>query len=124
MRVRNIRIAIKSDDDIFNKVKEVWHKLEKGQRVKRHEGVSFENLDSMRKILTEERIRILKTIKRELPQSIYKLAQILKRDVKNTFDDVQFLAEMGLIELKKEKNGKEKTTPIVNYDKILLEIPV
>lgn len=78
----------------------------------------------MRKILTEERIRILKTIKKELPQSIYKLAQILKRDVKNTFDDVQFLAEMGLIELKKEKDGKEKTTPIVNYDKILLEIPV
>jgi predicted transcriptional regulator len=49
---------------------------------------------------------------------------MLKRDVKNTFDDVQFLAEAGLIELKKTKDVREKTTPRVNYDKILLEISV
>jgi predicted transcriptional regulator len=34
------------------------------------------------------------------------------------------LAEMGLIELKKTKNGREKSTPEVSYDRILLEIPV
>ena len=44
--------------------------------------------------------------------------------MKNTFDDVQYLADMGLIELKKAKEGREKITPLVNYDKILLEIPV
>jgi len=27
-------------------------------------------------------------------------------------------------ELKKVQEGREKTTPLVNYDKILLEIPV
>jgi predicted transcriptional regulator len=52
------------------------------------------------------------------------LAKMLKRDVKNTFDDIQFLANVGLIELKKTKEGRERNTPIVNYDKILLEIPV
>ena len=52
------------------------------------------------------------------------LAKLLKRDIKNTFDDVQFLAQMGLIELKKTREGREKTTPKVNYDRILLEIPV
>lgn len=54
----------------------------------------------------------------------YVLAKMLKRDVKNTFDDIQFLANVGLIELKKTKEGRERNTPIVNYDKILLEIPV
>lgn len=124
MKVRNIKISVKSDKELFNEVKEVWGKLERGEKVQKHEGISFENLEAMRKVLTEERLRILKTIKREHPASIYALAKILKRDVKNTFDDVQFLAEAGLIELKKIKDGRNKTTPIVNYDKILLEIPV
>ena len=124
MKVRDIKISIKSDNDFFKEVKEVWEKLEKGQKVKKHEGISFESLEAMRKVLTEERLRILKTIKKEHPQSIYELAKILRRDIKNTFDDVQFLAQAGLIELKKTKDGREKTTPRVNYDRILLEIPV
>jgi len=124
MRVRNIKISIKSDEDVFKEVKEVWGKLDRGEKVKKHEGISFESLETMRKVLTEERLRILKTIKKDHPQSIYELAKILHRNVKNTFDDVQFLAQMGLIELKKTKDGREKTTPFVNYDRILLEIPV
>jgi predicted transcriptional regulator len=124
MKVRDVRISIKSKEDLFNEVKGVWKKLEKGESMKRHEGISFENTEAMRKILSEERLRILKTIKKEHPKSIYELAKLLKRDIKNTFDDVQFLAQIGLIELKKTREGREKTTPKVNYDRILLEIPV
>ena len=124
MKVKNIKIAIKSDKELFNEIKEVWNKLEKGEKVKKHEGISFANLDVMRKVLTEERLRILKVIRKEHPTSIYELAKILERDIKNTFDDVQYLAEVGLVELKKSKVGREKITPLVNYDKILLEIPV
>jgi predicted transcriptional regulator len=124
MKARDIKISIKSDKDLFKEVKEVWEKLERGEKVKKHEGVSFESLDAMRKVLTEERLRILKTVKKEQPQSIYELAKILHRDIKNTFGDVQFLAQAGLIELKKIKDGREKTMPRVNYDRILLEIAV
>lgn len=124
MKVKNVTIRIKSLEDIFNEAKDVMKKLKRGEKVKKHEGISFESLDSMRKVLTEERLKILKTIKKDHPQSIYALAKMLHRDIKNTFDDVQFLAKMGLIELKKAKEGREKTTPVVNYDKILLEIPV
>ncbi len=124
MKVRNIKISIKSDEELFNEVKGVCEKLERGEKVKKHEGISFESLEAMRKVLTEKRLKILRTIKKNHPQSIYELAKMLHRDIKNTFDDVQFLAQAGLIELKKTKNGREKTTPTVNYDKILLEIPV
>jgi predicted transcriptional regulator len=124
MKVRDIKISIKSKEDLFNEVKGVWKKLEKGESMKRHEGISFENTEAMRKVLSEERLRILKTIKKEHPKSIYELAKLLKRDIKNTFDDVQLLAQIGLIELKKTKEGREKTTPKVNYDRILLEIPI
>jgi len=124
MKVRDIKISIKSDNAFFNEVRDVTERLESGEKVKKHEGISFDSLDAMRKVLTEKRLEILKTIKREHPQSIYELAKLLHRDSKNTFNDVRFLAEMGLIELKKTKNGREKTTPEVTYDRILLEIPV
>ncbi|MCL4492259.1 MAG: ArsR family transcriptional regulator [Nitrospirae bacterium] len=124
MGVRDIKISIKSDEELFEEVKSVVRKIERGEKVKKHEGISFEDMDTLRKVLTDERIRILKTIKKEHPQSIYELARMLHRDIKNTFDDVKFLAEMGLVDLKKTKNGREKTTPTVNYDRILLEIPV
>ena len=44
MRVRNIKIAIKSDTELFNEIKEVCGKLERGEKVKKHEGVSFKNI--------------------------------------------------------------------------------
>ena len=124
MRVKNIKIAIKSEDELFKEVKETWVKVEKGEKVAKYKGLYFENLEAMRKVHTENRLKILKIVKKEHPSSIYELAKMLKRDVKNTFDDIQFLANVGLIELKKTKEGRERNTPIVNYDKILLEIPV
>lgn len=124
MKVKDIKIAVKSKEELFDEVKDVWEKLGKGMKVKKHEGISFENLEAMRKLLTEERIRILKTIKKNHPQSIYELAKLLGRDTKNVSVDVYCLAELGLIELRKTKEGREKVMPLVNYDKILLEIPV
>ena len=92
-------------------------------RIKRVK-IKIENFYNVLKILTEKRLEILHTIKEEHPQSIYELAKMIHRDIKNTFDDVQFLAQAGLVELKKTKDGREKTTPLVNYNRILLEIQV
>jgi predicted transcriptional regulator len=124
MRVKNIKIAIKTREELFHEVEKVWTGVEKGEKAKKHEGLYFENLEAMRKVLTEERLRILKVVKQRQPSSIYALSKVLGRDTKNTFNDVKFLSEAGLIELKKSKDGRERTTPIVRYDKILLEISV
>jgi predicted transcriptional regulator len=125
MRVKNIKVAIKSEKELFSEVKEVWGKLERGEKVKKHQAICFESLDAiMRKVLTEERLKIVKAIRKNHPASIYELAKVLRRDVKNTFDDVQFLAQAGLVELKKTKDIREKTAPKVDYDKIVLEISV
>lgn len=78
----------------------------------------------MRKFITDERLRILKAVRKYKPDSIYSLAKILHRDAKNVTDDVYCLAELGLIEIKKTKDGRQKTKPIVDYEKILVEIMV
>jgi len=126
MKVKNVIIGIKSIEEVLSNAKNVMEKLERGEKVKKRKaGIYFENLEVMRKAITHERLKILKTIKGKHPASIYELSRVLNRNLKNVSDDVHYLAELGLIELEKGKsNGRKKTTPIVNYDKILLEIPV
>src|SRR4030042_246 len=126
MKVKNVTIGIKSIEEVLNDAKSVMKRLERGEKVrKRRPGIYFESLEIMRKAITPERVKILKVIKEKHPASIYELAKLLNRNLKNVADDVHYLAELGLIELEKGKsNGRKKIMPIVNYDKLLLEIPV
>lgn len=126
MKVKNVVIGIKSIDEVLDRAKGVMGRLERGEQVKKTKpGIYFESLEVMRKAITHERMKILKVIKEKHPASIYELAKLLNRNLKNVSDDVHYLAELGLIELEKGKsNGREKTTPVVDYDKIMLEIPV
>lgn len=126
MKVKNVTIGIKSIEEVLNSAKDVMKKIDEGEKVrKRKPGIYFESLEVMRKAITPERVKILKVIREKHPESIYELAKLLHRNLKNVSDDVHYLADLGLIELEKGKsNGREKTIPTVNYSKILLEIPV
>lgn len=126
MKVKNVTIGIKSVEEVLNETKNVMKRLERGETVKKKKpGIYFEDFVVMRKAITEERVRILRIIKERHPESIYDLAKMLHRNLKNVSDDVHYLAGLGLIELEKAKtNGREKTVPSVHYDKIMLEIPV
>ncbi len=124
MKVKNVKIGIRTKDEAFKEASEVMKKLSRGEKVKKQTGIYFENLAAMRKILTEKRLEILHTVKRKRPSSTYELAKILHRDLTNVIDDLRYLSELGLVVLKKSKTGKEKTIPSVDYDKIRLEIGV
>ena len=126
MKVKNVTIGIKSIEELLDNAKDVMERLERGEKVKKRKPwIYFESLNVMRKAITHERLKILKVIKEKHPTSIYELAKLLNRNLKNVSDDVHYLAELGLIELEKGKsNGREKTMPVVNYEKILLEIAV
>ncbi len=76
------------------------------------------------KTLTPKRLELLHSIKEKQPQSVYELAGLMNRDLKNVTQDLVFLERLSLVELKKTKDKRSKTTPSVKYDKILLEIVV
>lgn len=124
MRVKNIKIGIRTVDEALNEAKEVMTKLSKKEKVKKRTGIYFENLEGMRKVLTEKRLEVLHIIKKEHPASVYALAKSLGRDITNVTDDLNYLEDVGLVELKKTKEGRDRTTPTVNYDKIQIEIAV
>jgi predicted transcriptional regulator len=124
MKIKNVRLDIQSEDEFIIEAKSAMKAVAKGRAVTPQSVISFESLKTMRKFITDERLRILKSIKKNKPESIYALAKLLKRDTKNVSDDVHYLSELGLIEIKKTKDGRQKTKPVVEYEKILVEIMV
>ncbi|MEK6539912.1 MAG: hypothetical protein AABZ21_04685 [Deltaproteobacteria bacterium] len=124
MKIKRVKIGIKSLKEVLEGVKETMEKIERGEKVKKRRGVYFENLAAFRRALTEKRLEVLHVIKRERPSSVYELAKLLKRDAKNVTQDLEYLKDIGLVEIKRTKEKKERTIPEVKYDKIDLEIAV
>ncbi|MBI4767181.1 MAG: helix-turn-helix domain-containing protein [Deltaproteobacteria bacterium] len=124
MKIKKIDIGIKGLKESLTDFAETWKKLEAGERVKKEEGIYFESVDAMRAVLNNKRLLILKTIKEKEPGSVYELAKLLNRDLKNISQDIKLLAEVGLVTLEKIEKEKKRIVPHVDYSKILLEIPV
>ena len=124
MRIKKVKIGIKSFEDFLEGAKDVMKRLEKGEKVKKQRGIYFENLKAFRKALTEKRLEMLHVIKEKHPQSIYELAKMLNRDIKNVTQDVEYLKQVGLVELKRTEEKRERIIPFVGYELIDLQIAV
>lgn len=68
----------------------------------------FSSLEDLRKLLNNEKAKILNVIKNQNPGSLYALAKLLKRDFKSVKDDVSLLQKFGFIDLKPGSKGKRK----------------
>lgn len=119
MKLRKARIVVESLDE----TNERWIKALQGKvKGKRDEEViSVGSWEVLAKVLSPPRLQILTAIPRIKPKSIAHLARELKKDFKNVYSDVRFLADLGLIELREE--GARKTlVPIAKFSGI--ELPL
>ncbi len=124
MKVKNIKLGVRSLDTAFAEWAETFEKVRKEKKVNKSRGVYFTSLEAIRKVLTEKRLQLLHVIKEQEPNSVYILSKIVKRDIKNVNDDLQLLKDIGLVSITKTRKGRERVIPRVNYDKIQLEIGV
>ena len=124
MKVKNIKLGIRSLDTAYAEWAETFEKVRKGRKVDKSRGIYFTSLEAIRKVLTEKRLELLRVIKEQEPDSVYELAKILKRDIKNVNDDLELLKDIGLVSITKARKGRGRVIPRVNYDKIQLEIGV
>lgn len=122
MKVKNVKVGIKSLEQSLREFADTWRKLEKGERVNKHEAIYFESMDSLRSVLTDKRLELLKVIRQRKPNSIYELAKIVGRDIKNVNEDIKLLADLGFVKLEKTYKGRKRAVPTVDYSKITLEI--
>ncbi len=86
-------------------------------------GYDFSNISALRQLLSNERARLLHTIKTESPNSIYHLAKLLGRDFKSVRQDVRLLEKFGFLELDSERKGKrEMLKPILVADTLNINL--
>ena len=124
MKIKKVKIGIRSLEDVLYNAREVMKKLERGAKVKKESGIYCENLAAFRRVITEKRLEMLHVIKERHPSSVYELAKMLDRDIKNVNMDLEYLKEVGLVEIKRSKEKRERVIPEVNYDAIELLVAV
>ena len=85
----------------------------------------FDGIATLRKLLSNEKARLLHVIKTKKPSSLYALAQFLKRDIKSVKADIKLLERFGFIDLIAEKTkNRERLRPIIAVDTIAINVKV
>lgn len=86
-------------------------------------GRSSSELADLRQVLSNEKARILHTIKIKNPNSIYELSKFLERDFKAVRHDIKLLQQFGFVELMvSHKKGRERLKPVIDADQIIITI--
>lgn len=119
MKLKTVRIIVESQDDTEKR----WRSALKGRIKSRtnEEVISVSSFEVLGKIFSPPRLEILAAIPVLKPKSIADLSRQLKRDFKNVYLDIKFLADLGLLTLREE--GARKTlVPVAKYRE--LELPL
>ena len=83
----------------------------------------FSEISLVRGILSNEKAKIIHTIKEKSPQSVYILAKHLGRDFKAVRKDISVLEHFGVIKLVKIENKKRKSLkPVLSLDSLKINI--
>ena len=89
------------------------------------EEFDLEGLSALRRLLSDEKAKLLYTIKSKSPNSIYQLAKLLQRDFKSVSQDIKLLERFGFIELVKEKTkNRIRHKPIIAVDNVLINLKI
>ncbi|MBI2369350.1 MAG: hypothetical protein HYV08_03785 [Deltaproteobacteria bacterium] len=124
MRVRRFIVKIKPIDEALGEFKEAYLSAAKGRPYAYRGGVYFTSLNAVRNVLTDQRMLLLHTVREKRPRSIYELAKLLGRNIKNVHGDVHLLEELGLLTLVGRSKGRRARQPKVTCDSIEVSIAV
>ena len=122
MSPRRLNIGIRTSGERSKALREVMHRVARGDRSSHEPVLYFESVEELRQILTEKRLELLLAIPRHRPTSVHELAGLLGRDYKNVSTDITLLERLGLVRLE-AKGGKGRAqAPTVPYDEIQVTI--
>ena len=123
---RTLTIRISSLDEGLKRFRETYRAVEGGRSVPRRGGVYFTSLAAARNLLTPSRLALLRAVRTRRPRSIYDLAKIVGRDLKNVQDDLRILEYYGLVRMSRGRAiGKRHVKiPQAVFGEIALRIAI
>lgn len=123
---RTLTIQIRPLADLAADFRDAFIAAQEGRSFKKREGVYFTSLEAARNFLTRERLALLHAVREKHPKSIYELAKMVDRDLKNVQQDVALLQRHGLVKLRERRRGERGTVkvPEAPFDEIALRIAI
>jgi len=108
----NVKITVRGamEAEAARRFVDAWHRGERGETFsERH--VGFESFETLARVLTSERLDVLRTVHKHPAIGVEALADALGRDRESVCADVEELASVGLL----DTTGSALT---VHYDRI------
>jgi predicted transcriptional regulator len=123
---KTLTIKIKSAGEAIGRFRTTFKDVEAGRRVARRDAVYFTSIEAVRNLLTPSRLALLRAIRSQRPGSIYELAKMVGRDLRNVQDDLRLLEEYGLVQMTRgQGTGKRKVkVPRTVFGEIALKIAI
>lgn len=128
MKKRKFKIRFQTLDQTFGDFKQGWKAAEAGEPpstlVASDVPLLMMDFSMFSKVFSSERLRIIHTIQSRHPRSVSELAEILEREQANVHRDVHYLAELGILDLKRIKvEGRPETVqPEFNWTGFEIEM--
>jgi len=92
-------IHVASDQDMNQAFVNAWKNAEQGVVTEPAEHLYFEDTATLFRILSNQRLNLLSTLRKTGPSSIRYLSKTVQRNYKNVHNDVSLLRKAGLIQL-------------------------
>lgn len=124
VKINLIQIEVKPFDESIKEAIKVFKDISKGKPVKKTRKIVFEDIKTLRSIITPERIKLLHFIRTKHPESIYELAKITDRKWRAVANDIELLNNVGLVTLEKKEKPREIVKPLVSFNKMNIGVMI
>lgn len=85
----------------------------------------FEGLTSLRRLLSNQRAKLLHVLKTRKPKSMYELAKLVGRDFKSIYNDIRLLERFGFVSMVSEKTGKRtRLRPVLVINNLNIHLKI
>src|SRR3989442_12242175 len=92
---KTLTIQIKSAGHALDGFRDTFKAVEARRRISRREGVYFTSIEAARNLLTPNRLELLRAVRSGRPGSIYELAKMVRRGLKNVQTDIRLWEVTG-----------------------------
>lgn len=116
-----LHIQVETADEFFEQVKQDAAAVNEGSDIDDVDVLSVPDLATLSRVLSKTNLELIQAIAEHEPGSMREAARLVERDIKNVSEDLNFLAELDIVEI--ETDGRAKR-PVVPYDDIEVDIPV
>jgi predicted transcriptional regulator len=114
-----LRITIATRDEAFNRARATADAAERGEQSPAT--ISFQSANKLRKLLTDRRFEIIQSLMDEPADSISALAERLDRSYSVVHDDIEVLAEYGIVQFRSDRRDR---APFVPYETIEVDVTI